>query len=311
MDGKYEEGIGGGVSQVATTVFNAAWEAGIQIARAPRARALHQPLPGRARRHGQLPGRRPEARQRHAALDRPQGRPTTRAASSSASSAAAPSAASRAIAGELEGDRPAEDRARARPDALRGRPHRRVRRGAVARDPRRARSSTRAARCSPDETWYTHYRYEARIVRVGTKPRPEPSRAAEEEKPKDEDAPPPTTTAAAAATATRRLGAALGLSTAAIASASQAGMRVGRSVSAFTQACAVQPSATIAGRLAHPLDRRTRSGSARRARRGRGRGSAARRRSACRPGSGRAPRWSSRRRPARRGPCSRPRNCAR
>jgi vancomycin resistance protein YoaR len=32
MDGKYEEGIGGGVSQVATTVFNAAWEAGIKIA---------------------------------------------------------------------------------------------------------------------------------------------------------------------------------------------------------------------------------------------------------------------------------------
>ena len=31
MDGKYEEGIGGGVSQVATTVFNAAWEAGIKI----------------------------------------------------------------------------------------------------------------------------------------------------------------------------------------------------------------------------------------------------------------------------------------
>jgi vancomycin resistance protein YoaR len=32
LDGKYEEGIGGGVSQVATTVFNAAWEAGIKIA---------------------------------------------------------------------------------------------------------------------------------------------------------------------------------------------------------------------------------------------------------------------------------------
>ncbi|HEY7561450.1 MAG TPA: VanW family protein [Gaiellaceae bacterium] len=32
LDGKYEEGVGGGVSQVATTVFNAAWEAGIRIA---------------------------------------------------------------------------------------------------------------------------------------------------------------------------------------------------------------------------------------------------------------------------------------
>jgi vancomycin resistance protein YoaR len=36
VDGEYEEGIGGGVSQVATTVFNAAWEAGVKIAaRAP------------------------------------------------------------------------------------------------------------------------------------------------------------------------------------------------------------------------------------------------------------------------------------
>ena len=31
IGGKYEEGIGGGVSQVATTVFNAAWEAGLKI----------------------------------------------------------------------------------------------------------------------------------------------------------------------------------------------------------------------------------------------------------------------------------------
>jgi vancomycin resistance protein YoaR len=31
IGGKYEEGVGGGVSQVATTVFNAAWEAGLKI----------------------------------------------------------------------------------------------------------------------------------------------------------------------------------------------------------------------------------------------------------------------------------------
>jgi vancomycin resistance protein YoaR len=31
MNGEYEEGVGGGVSQVATTVFNAAWEAGLKI----------------------------------------------------------------------------------------------------------------------------------------------------------------------------------------------------------------------------------------------------------------------------------------
>jgi vancomycin resistance protein YoaR len=32
INGEYEEGIGGGVSQIATTVFNAAWESGIKIA---------------------------------------------------------------------------------------------------------------------------------------------------------------------------------------------------------------------------------------------------------------------------------------
>ena len=36
VGGEYEEGVGGGVSQVATTVFNAAWEAGLRITeRAP------------------------------------------------------------------------------------------------------------------------------------------------------------------------------------------------------------------------------------------------------------------------------------
>ena len=38
INGEYEEGVGGGVSQVATTTFNAAWEAGLPIAqRAPHA----------------------------------------------------------------------------------------------------------------------------------------------------------------------------------------------------------------------------------------------------------------------------------
>jgi vancomycin resistance protein YoaR len=31
MDGEYEDQVGGGVSQVATTIFNAAWEAGVKI----------------------------------------------------------------------------------------------------------------------------------------------------------------------------------------------------------------------------------------------------------------------------------------
>lgn len=43
MNGEYEDGIGGGVSQVATTVFNAAWEAGLKIS----ARAAHALYIGR------------------------------------------------------------------------------------------------------------------------------------------------------------------------------------------------------------------------------------------------------------------------
>ena len=31
INGEYKDGVGGGVSQVATTVFNAAWEAGVKI----------------------------------------------------------------------------------------------------------------------------------------------------------------------------------------------------------------------------------------------------------------------------------------
>ena len=42
------------------------------------------------------------------------------------------------------------------------------------------------------QTWYTHYSYEARIVRYGTKPHPEPVAPPKEEKPKEDD--PPTTT---------------------------------------------------------------------------------------------------------------------
>jgi hypothetical protein len=42
------------------------------------------------------------------------------------------------------------------------------------------------------ETWYTHYSYEARILRVGTKPRPEPVAPPQDEpKPKEDEEPGP------------------------------------------------------------------------------------------------------------------------
>ena len=74
IGGEYEEGIGGGVSQVATTVFNAAWEAGLKITGADCPRPVHQPLSPRARRNRELSGHRPEVRERHEALAGHEGR---------------------------------------------------------------------------------------------------------------------------------------------------------------------------------------------------------------------------------------------
>mgnify|MGYP003694772751 CR=1 FL=1 len=65
VNGELTTGLGGGVCQVSTTVFNAAFEAGLTITRADEPRALHQPLPAGPRRDGRLPGRRPEVRERH------------------------------------------------------------------------------------------------------------------------------------------------------------------------------------------------------------------------------------------------------
>ena len=65
INGELESGIGGGVCQVSTTVFNAAFEAGLSIDKPDEPRALHQPLPARARRDGELPRHRPRLHERH------------------------------------------------------------------------------------------------------------------------------------------------------------------------------------------------------------------------------------------------------
>jgi hypothetical protein len=46
------------------------------------------------------------------------------------------------------------------------------------------------------ESWYTHYLAEDKIVRVGTKPRPEPVAPAPRTEPTERDEAPPTTTTA-------------------------------------------------------------------------------------------------------------------
>ena len=102
---------------------------------------------------------------------------------------------------------------------------------ALAVDERRAQGLHAGGTLLYDNTWYSSYRGEPRIVHVGTKPRPvaaaeegaeRPERA---ERPDRPDRRQPLRSA--------------------ISSASQPGTRVGRCVVASTQAWRVQPSATF------------------------------------------------------------------
>ena len=59
INGELQNGLGGGICQVSTTVFNAAFEARPADHGANEPRALHQPLSARPRRDGELPRPRP------------------------------------------------------------------------------------------------------------------------------------------------------------------------------------------------------------------------------------------------------------
>ena len=65
INGELQTGLGGGICQVSTTVFNAAYDAGLADRRADEPCALHLALPARARRDGQLPRSRPQVHERH------------------------------------------------------------------------------------------------------------------------------------------------------------------------------------------------------------------------------------------------------
>ena len=82
-----------------------------------------------------------------------------------------------------------------------------------------------------DTTWASYYRSEPTVVRYGTKERPEPP-------------PPPRTHRRLRRIRRRPAEGSASASARVIASTSQAGTRVGRMVLASTQACPVQPSAT-------------------------------------------------------------------
>ena len=199
--------------------------------RADEPRALHQPLPAGPRRDRQLPGRRPEVRQRHRALAAAAHVRRLVLARRSSSTARRSTGASRARRGRSS--RPGPRRSSRCP----------TRRSSWARPPSRRAASPRSS-TSVERKVYTRRRRAAlrqHLVLVL------PRRAAAS-----------CTSGRSRGRCRRRRRARAGrrgperpdradrrhLSAAAISSASQAGTRVGRCVVASTQAWRVQPSAT-------------------------------------------------------------------
>ena len=180
---EYEEAVGGGVSQVATTVFNAAWEAGLKIAeRAPHSLYISRYPTGR------------DATVNYPDLDLKFVNDTPKWI------LVAGSAGDAGITVSIYGGGP-ERRIESGEGTIRiagPPPIRRVRDPALLKgktrveeegSPARATSVTRTVydedgKVLHDETWNTSYRGEYRIIRVGTKPPPKPVEPAP--KPKDE-----------------------------------------------------------------------------------------------------------------------------
>ena len=184
INGEYKDGVGGGVSQVATTVFNAVWEAGLKIT----GRTAHALYISRYPLGRDATVNYPEIDLRflndtkgwiyvRARYDETGiaimllGRPTNRRVVS--------------VAGELEEIGPPELERELDPTLFVGE--------RVIEDlgePARAVTVTRTVYVGDDalyrETWHTTYRSEPRMVRVGTMPKPTET--------KPPPPPPPTTT---------------------------------------------------------------------------------------------------------------------
>ena len=69
-NGEYTDDVGGGVSQYATTLFNAAFFGGLRHTGVQGALEVHQPVPVRPRGDARLPRRRPQGAQQHAVRGR-------------------------------------------------------------------------------------------------------------------------------------------------------------------------------------------------------------------------------------------------
>jgi vancomycin resistance protein YoaR len=191
MDGKYEEGIGGGVSQVATTVFNAAWEAGIKI--------------GERHAHALYISRYPDGRDatvNYPDVDLKLVNDTPRWIVIKASYdesgilirllGAGSDRRVESVAGKLKVT--GQPRIEREPDPKMYVGDKVVEfAGQPSREIRVERIIYQDGKVLRRESWYTHYRYEAKIVRVGTRPRPEPAAPPpkEEKQPKTDDPPGP------------------------------------------------------------------------------------------------------------------------
>ena len=188
MDGEYAEGVGGGVSQVATTVFNAAWEAGIKIAeRHPHALYIDRYPDGRDATVNfpdvdlKLVNDTPEWIVIKAAYDESGilvrllgGGPKRRVES---------------VAGELKVTGPPD--VERKPDKTLYVGDKVVEfAGQPSREIRVERIVYQGGEILYRESWYTHYLDEAKIVHVGTQPRPEPVAPPEDEKkPREDESP--------------------------------------------------------------------------------------------------------------------------
>ena len=240
INGELENGLGGGVCQVSTTTFNAAYEAGLSITERTNHALYISHYPQGRDATVNYPDTRPQVRERHRALAvAAHLRQLVVADRRALRDAAEPARRERGVAAR-------RDRAptvKRIPD-----PNMLVGQTALEESGQPSRSTSvrrrvydSSGKLMYDHTWYSSYRSEPRVIRYGTKPMPPPkptsgAEGAEEEEARPPPPPPPRRP--------RRRAARLELSASAIASASQAGTRVGRWSPTETQACVVQPSAT-------------------------------------------------------------------
>ncbi|HET9214902.1 MAG TPA: VanW family protein [Gaiellaceae bacterium] len=190
LNGEYEEGVGGGVSQVATTVFNAAWEAGIKIAE----RTAHALYISRYPTGRDATVNYPDVDLK---LRNDTGRWLVLKASYDESGilvrllGGGERRRVESIAGPLEATGPPRVERVPDPTLFEGE-------RMVVEDGEPARAVTverivyRGDEVLYREAWTTRYRDEKRVVHVGTKPKPvEPPPPEEDRKPKDEEEPQP------------------------------------------------------------------------------------------------------------------------